>query len=232
MKLGIMQPYFLPYIGYFQLISAVDQFIVYDNIQYSKKGWINRNRFLLNGKDALFSLPLRKAADNLNVVERSVAENFNSNKLLNQLHGAYAKAPHFDVTFALLERIFSYEHQNLFRYIYHSLVAVCVHLGIETSIIVSSEVEIAHDLKAQDKVLALCKASAASTYVNLMGGSNLYSKGAFLQNGLDLKFIKTSPFEYQQFGNNFVPWLSIVDVLMFNSLDEVRCFMFNGYELI
>ena len=59
--LGIMQPYFLPYIGYWQLLSAVDQFVVYDNIKYTKKGWINRNRFLRDGTDAVFTIPLKGA---------------------------------------------------------------------------------------------------------------------------------------------------------------------------
>ena len=105
MKLGIMQPYFLPYIGYFQLIAEVDQFIVYDNIEYTKKGWINRNRMLLNGTDTRFSLPLRKASDSLDVVQREISPDFDRRKLLNQFRGAYQRAPYFEQTFALLDPI-------------------------------------------------------------------------------------------------------------------------------
>ena len=117
MKLAIMQPYFFPYIGYFQLIAAVDQFVVYDNIKYTKKGWINRNRILQNGTDVMFSLPLKSASDASYVCARELAANFNRDKLLNQLAGAYRHAAYFDQTFALLEQIVRYEDPNLFRYL-------------------------------------------------------------------------------------------------------------------
>src|SRR5947209_7177881 len=120
-----MQPYFLPYIGYFQLIAAVDRFVIYDHIKYTKKGWINRNRFLLNGRDAMFSVPLKKASDSLDVVERELATDFDRNKLLNQFSGAYRRAPCFDETFALLDRIVRHDDNNLFRYIHHSVTLLC-----------------------------------------------------------------------------------------------------------
>ena len=98
MKLAIMQPYFLPYIGYFQLIAAVDQFIVYDNIKYTKKGWINRNRLLQNGTDTVFSIPLSKDSDALDIRERQIAADFRRDKLLKQIAEAYRKAPYFGQT--------------------------------------------------------------------------------------------------------------------------------------
>ena len=232
MKLGIMQPYFLPYIGYFQLIASVDQFIVYDNIKYTKKGWINRNRMLLNGADAMFSLPLKKASDSLDVVERELAPDFNRTKLLNQFKGAYGRAPQLKLTYPVLERIVQHDEVNLFRYIHHSIAQLCEHLGIKTEIRVSSEIAIDHELKAQDKVLALCKAVGADTYINTIGGVELYAKDEFRSQGIDLQFIKARPFEYAQFGHVFVPWLSIVDVLMFNPLNTVRDFINENYELI
>src|SRR5258705_11030314 len=99
MRLAVMQPYFFPYIGYFQLIAAVDLFIVYDNIKYTKKGWINRNRMLRNGKDVMFSVPLKNDSDYLDVCERELAADFNRDKLFNQLKGAYRGAPNFSQTF-------------------------------------------------------------------------------------------------------------------------------------
>jgi len=222
MKLAIMQPYFLPYIGYFQLIAAVDQFIMYDNIKYTKKGWINRNRMLLNNADAIFSLPLKKGSDSLNIVERELAQDFDRKKLLNQFKGAYGRAPQFELTYSVLEQIVQYGEMNLFRYIHHSIVRLCEHLGIKTEIRISSEIGIDHDLTGQDKVLALCKAAGTDTYINTIGGVELYSKDDFRIQGIDLQFIKARPFEYAQFSSTFVPWLSIVDVLMFNSLDAVR----------
>lgn len=232
MRLGIMQPYFMPYIGYFQLIAAVDVFILYDNIKYTKKGWINRNRMLLNGTDAMFSVPLNKGSDSLDVVERELAAEFDRCKLLNQFKGAYGRAPLFELTYPVLERIVQYEELNLFRYIHHSIVQLCEHLGINTEIRISSEITIDHELKGRDKVIALCKASGADSYINTIGGVELYAKGDFRIQGIDLQFIKARPFEYVQFANAFVPWLSIVDVLMFNPLEVVRELIESNYELI
>jgi hypothetical protein len=232
MKLGIMQPYFLPYIGYFQLLASVDQFIMYDNIKYTKKGWINRNRMLLNGTDAIFSLPLKKGSDSLDVVERELAVDFDRSKLLNQFKGAYGRAPQFELTYPILERIVQYEEVSLFRYIYHSVVQLCEHLGIKTKIKISSEIAIDHELKGKDKVLALCKAAGADTYINTIGGVELYANDDFCIQGIDLQFIKARPFQYAQFGAPFVPWLSIVDVLMFNPLNTVRACINDNYELV
>jgi hypothetical protein len=232
MKLGIMQPYFLPYIGYFQLLASVDRFIVYDNIKYTKKGWINRNRMLLNGVDAVFSLPLKKDSDALDVVDRELAVDFDRCKLLNQFRGAYRHAPQFESTYFVLERIVHYEDINLFRYIHHSIVRLCEHIGINTEIWVSSDIAIDHKLKGQDKVLAMCKTVGASIYINTIGGFELYAKEDFRNQGIDLKFIKARPFEYEQGGAAFVPWLSIVDVLMFNPLDTVRACINDNFDLI
>lgn len=222
MKLAIMQPYFLPYIGYFQLIKAVDQFVVYDRIKYTKKGWINRNRYLLDGRDAMFSLPLRKASDALDVVDRELAPDFDRRKLLAQFEGAYRRAPQFEPTFALLEGIVNHDDDNLFGYIHHSLQAVCAQLGLDTPLRVSSTLGFDNSLKGQDKVLAICAATDTTCYLNSIGGTELYAKPAFTERDVELRFLKSRPFEYDQLGQPFVPWLSIVDVLMFNPLDAVR----------
>ena len=232
MKTAIMQPYFFPYIGYFQLIGSVNLFIVYDNIKYTKKGWINRNRMLQSDNDVMFSLPLKSDSDLLDVRDRELAADFNRDKLLNQIGGAYRRAPYFAQTFPLIEQVVRYEERNLFKFIHHSLVRTCKHLGIATEIRVSSDIAIDHDLKNQDKVLALCEAVGASTYVNAIGGMELYSKDEFRTRGIELKFIRSKPFEYAQFGNEFVPWLSIIDVMMFNPLDTIRECIESNYELI
>jgi hypothetical protein len=231
MKVAVMQPYFLPYIGYFQLIAAVGMFVVYDNIKYTKKGWINRNRILQNGRDATISLPLKKDADHLDVRERVLAPDFGRDKLLNQIREAYRRAPEFERTFPLVERIVRHPDPNLFGFLHHSIAATCEHLGIGTPIVVSSTIPIDHGLRNQDKVLALCQAVGATTYVNAIGGQELYSKDAFRERGIELAFIRSLPFEYAQLGEAFVPWLSIVDVMMFNPPDAV-CDCINRYELI
>ena len=227
-----MQPYFFPYIGYFQLIAAVDMFIVYDNIKYTKKGWINRNRMLQNGKDVMFSLPLKSDSDTLDVRDRELATDFNRDKLLNQFKAVYRRAPYFSQTFPLVEQIVRHQDTNLFRFLHHSIVNTCEHLGITTKIRISSEIAIDHDLTNQDKVLALCQAVGAATYVNAIGGMGLYSKETFTENRIELKFIQSKPFEYSQFGNEFVPWLSIVDVMMFNSKEETRAGITGNFYLL
>jgi hypothetical protein len=232
MKLAIMQPYFFPYIGYFQLIAAVDIFIVYDNIKYTKKGWINRNRILQNGKDAIFTLPLKHDSDFLYICKRELAKDFNRDKLLCQFKGAYERAPYFSETFPLLERIVRYPEANLFLFLCNSIVGICEHLAIKTEIKVSSGIAIDHNLKNQDKVLALCKVAGATVYVNAIGGMELYSNDEFRNQGIDLKFIKSILFEYCQFDNAFVPWLSIIDVMMFNPFTVVQEKINSCFELI
>ena len=232
MKLAVMQPYFLPYIGYFQLIAAVDRFIVYDNIEYTKQGWINRNRLLRNGGPALFSLPLRRASDFADVRERNLAADFKPARLLNQFAGAYRKAPYFGSTLPIIEEILHQGDTNLFRLLHRSIEVLCRHLSIATPIEISSDVPIDHGLAKQEKVLALCRAMHADIYVNSIGGMELYSHQDFRSAGVDLRFIRTKPYEYAQFGGEFVPALSIIDLLMFNSVEAVRTQVRGGYELI
>ena len=233
MKLAIMQPYIFPYIGYFQLISAADKFVVYDNIEYTKKGWINRNRILLNGTDYLFSLPLKKDSDFLHIDKRCLADNFaeHREKLKGQLKTAYAKSPEFTTIFPLIQECLDYNDHNLFWFIHHSLKKICDFLGITTEFVISSSLPINHTLKGEEKVLAICKAMKADMYINAIGGQQLYSRDTFLKENIELKFIKTGAIAYTQFSNEFVPFLSIIDVLMFNSREKVREYL-REYTLI
>jgi hypothetical protein len=231
MKLGLMQPYFLPYLGYFQLIAAVDLFIFYDNIQYTRKGWINRNRFLLNGSDALFTVPLRKDSDYLDVNQRTLSADFDRKKLLNKFSGAYARAPHFGEVYPILERVIQAESKNLFDFVHSSIVDVCAYLRIDTPIRSSSGLEMDHQLRGQDRVLATCRAVGATTYINAIGGTDLYSQEIFAQHGVNLRFIKSSLPAYRQFSQEFVPGLSIIDVMMFNDRDQCAQ-MLEEYSLV
>lgn len=226
-----MQPYLFPYIGYFQLLASVDEFVVYDNIQYTKKGWINRNRFLQNGADAMFSVPLAKASDYLDVREREIAGAYEPAALLNKFAGAYRKAPFYAQTRPLLEDVLGNPERNLFAFLHDALVRTAAHLGLEATIRVSSTVPIDHALTGQDRVLALCEALGATAYVNPIGGVELYSREDFAARGIELHFLKPLPLEYPQFGAPFVPWLSIVDVLMFNEPETVRAWLDSHYEL-
>ena len=174
-----MQPYFLPYLGYWQLLAAVDRFVVYDNIQYTKKGWINRNRFWRAGGHAYFTIPVKYASDFLVVAEREVAPDFDRVRMLAQLSGSYRKAPYFASVYPLLERIVMADQASLFDFIHHSLVATAGYLGIRTPIVISSSVAIDHTLRSEAKVLALCQALGADRYVNPIGGRDLYSRATF-----------------------------------------------------
>lgn len=232
MKVAIMQPYFFPYIGYFQLIAAVDLFIVYDNIKYTKKGWINRNRMLRAGKDALFSLPLKGDPDHLDIRDRFLATDFDPEKLVNQFRGAYHRAPHFGVTLPLVEDVVCYPDRNLFRFLHHALLRTTQHLGITTEIRISSEIACDHTLRNVDRVIDICHAVRATTYINAIGGLELYSQDSFRKRGLDLRFLQSRPHHYDQLGDPFVAWLSIVDVLMFNPVSKVRTAMLPNYEFI
>lgn len=231
MKVAIMQPYFLPYIGYFQLIKSAEIFVVYDNIKFTKKGWFNRNRFLQNGSDAFFTLPLQNDSDSLNVVDRRLSPTFDKRKLLNQLKAAYQKAPHFPSGFEWLRSCVEHDESNLFRFIHHSIETTVARLGIGTRIVASSAIPIDHSLRAQDKVIAICEALDASTYINPIGGTDLYSAQAFRERDIELRFIKPRPLAYPQFGAEFVPWLSILDLFMFNDEGKIKR-MLDEYDFV
>lgn len=231
MRLGIMQPYFWPYLGYFQLISCVDKFVVYDDIEYTKKGWINRNRYLCNGKDKYFTIPLEKDSDYLDIKERKVSAGFDQEKVKNQILTAYKKAPYFEKTFPLFCECLEYKERNLFKYIFFSIQKIMEYLNIDTELIISSSLSIDHSLKSQTKVLEICKKMNCSEYINAIGGQALYDKESFNKRNIKLHFIKMEDIVYDQKISEFLPALSILDVMMFNSKENVVRFL-NQYALI
>lgn len=223
MKVAIMQPYFFPYIGYFQLMNTVDEFVLYDNIEFTKKGWINRNRILINGLDTFITIPLRKDSDYLNVRDRYLADSWPNDrkKMINRIREAYKKAPHFETAYPLVEKCILFEEINLFNFIFNSLKQIKEYLDVRASFLTSSTIPIDHTLKADKKVIAICKARSADTYVNPIGGIQLYVKDEFENEGIYLHFLKANDYEYKQFNNEFVPWLSIIDVMMHNSKEAI-----------
>ena len=223
----------MPYIGYFQLINSVDEFIIYDNIQYTKKGWINRNQILSNGTPQLISIPLKKDSDYLDVVGRELSESWSNDrkKIINIIKSSYNKSPYFQETFELILKCLNNPERNLFKFIYDSLILINEYLDIKTKIIISSIIDVDHTLKSQDKVLSICRERKATQYINSVGGQELYNKDIFKQNKVDLNFIKTNPIQYKQFNNEFIPWLSIIDVIMFNSKEQIKNYL-NSYNLV
>jgi WbqC-like protein family len=234
MKLAIMQPYLFPYIGYFQLMNWADEFLIYDNIQFSKKGWVNRNRILLNGKDTYITFPLKKDSDYLDIKDRYLADSWTSDrkKMLNKITEAYHKAPYFGTAYPVIEKSILFDESNLFRFIFNSLSLLKEWLSIKTPFVISSSLAIDHTMKSEDKIIELCKAREATEYINPIGGLDLYKKEKFKANGIDLHFMKTENIIYPQYGNNFVPFLSIIDVMMFNSKDKIQQWLDHSYELV
>jgi hypothetical protein len=233
MKIAIMQPYFLPYIGYFQLINAVNEFVIYDNVEYTKKGWINRNRILVNGTDAMISLPIKKASDYLNIIDRFLADSWeiDNKKMLNRIAESYRKAPQFEEAYSIIEKCIKHKDINLFNFILNSLQIIMKHLDIDTRIVVSSSVPIDHHLKSDEKVMAICKERGADKYINPIGGMKLYDKENFIKNNIELHFLKSNNIDYNQYNKEFIPWLSIIDVLMFNHKEDIKSSL-NHYTFI
>lgn len=228
MKLAIMQPYFFPYIGYFQLIHAVDQFVVYDDVNFIKQGWIARNKILLNGDEFMISLQLNGASSYKHINEINVGGN--AEKLVKTIQQAYRKAPFFSECFPVFEGVLRSSEDNLGRFLFHLIRSVSQYLDIQTPLILSSELPKDCNLKGQDKVVHICEVLGAHTYFNVAGGKELYSKEFFREHGIELKFINSKPIIYKQFVDPFVPWLSIIDVMMFNPVGSIHN-MLERYEL-
>jgi len=232
MKVGIMQPYFFPYIGYFQLLNAVDEFIVYDNIEFSRKGWVNRNRILVNGKDDYITVTLKKDSDYLDIVDRRLSDTWSTDrvKLLNRIKESYRRAPMFGEVYPWLESSIPDHSNNLFEFLLATLRQTMTYLQIKTPLVISSVVPIDHSLKSQERVIALVRSRNAETYFNPIGGLELYNKDEFRGKGIELKFLKANSISYTQFSNEFVPSLSIIDVMMFNPKERIASFL-NEYTL-
>jgi hypothetical protein len=228
-----MQPYFFPYIGYWQLINTVDKFVIYDNIQFTKKSWIRRNRILLNGKDKLFTLTIKKDSDYLDIKDRYLSEEYVDahKRLLNQIKMAYKKAPQFEVAFPIIEECINFNNNNLFEYIYHSIIKVIEYLNISTEIVIASSINMNHSLHNKYKVMEICNKLGGDIYINPIGGIELYDKEEFSENGIELKFLQTNKFEYNQYQSSFISNLSIIDVMMFNTKEEIRELL-NKYKTI
>ncbi len=229
MKVGIMQPYFMPYLGYWQLIKAVDKYVVYDDVNFIKQGWINRNNLLVEEQKKLFTIILNGATPNKLINEIELKDDFI--KFRKTIGYNYSKAPYFENIMLMLDDIFHYENKNLGEFLFNSINKVCDYLAINTEIILSSEINKNNELKSKDKVLHICKLLKANEYYNAIGGQDLYNKKEFENHGIRLKFLQAELVPYKQFNNEFISGLSIIDVLMFNSVEEVNK-MLDNYELL
>jgi hypothetical protein len=223
MKLAIMQPYFFPYLGYFQLMAAVDRFVLLDDVAFINRGWINRNRILVSGKEQLVTVPLRQASQNRLIRDIEVCEEPPwREKFLKTLQQAYRRAPFFASAYACVEETLRTPSRDIGSLASASLQAVATHLGIQTFVVRSSSVYENAALKGSERILDICRREGADEYFNAPGGRALYRAEDFRDRGMELHFVQPAPFRYSQLGGgDFVPWLSIIDVLMFNSPEAV-----------
>ena len=231
-KIAVMQPYVFPYIGYFQLIYAADVFVFYDDVNYINRGWINRNKILLNGKDQLFTIPCIDASQNKLIKDVIVLNDKSISKILTTINIAYKKAPYFADVFPVIEKTFMVEGDiSIAQLAINSVINVCEYLNLQRSFKVSSKEYNNRELKKADRLIDICHIEGITSYVNAVGGKEIYTKEYYLANGVALNFLASDKLEYEQFGNTFVPWLSIIDILMFNSKDKINDIMMRSYHL-
>lgn len=234
MRIAVMQPYIFPYMGYFQMIHAVDKFVFYDDVNFIKRGWINRNRILVNKKDCLFTVPLKKASQH-NLINESFINNdmYSSwrTKFLETLQQNYKKSPCFNQVFPIIESILGTHVQVISDLAMTSILQISAYIGIQTEFIVSSQAYQNQSLNRSERLINICKQEGANHYINAIGGVELYQKDEFKKHGIQLNFIKSLPIQYKQFNNEFVPWLSIIDVMMFNKRESIISLL-DEYELL
>ena len=232
MKLAIMQPYLFPYIGYFQLINVVDRFISLDDVKYINRGWINRNRIRVNGEEFLFSLPLSHASQNKCINEIQISGDYVKwrGKFLLTLERTYANASFFKNGIRLINQILDCPVRSLSEFVLNSIKEICRYLEIRTEFIDSSEIFGNKHLKGEERIVTLCKLNQANIYFNLPGGRKLYSMERFDKEGIALKFLEPVLNPYTQGGNDFIPGLSIIDVLTWNGIEQIKIMLQSANE--
>ncbi len=233
MKIGIMQPYLFPYIGYWQLIGAVDEFVILDDVNFIKRGYINRNNLLVNGMPKLFSIPIASASQNKLIMEtRLLFDKKEKDRFMKMLEFSYKKAPEYINVIPLIENIIYNSEEDLTEYIRYQLFAICDYLGIKTDICRSSELKKNNQFCAQERIIEICRRKGADIYINPSGGRKLYDHRTFQDNGIELFFldVDTGRICYRQFNEHFVENLSIIDVMMFNKVENIKKFL-GEYEL-
>jgi len=237
MKLAIMQPYFFPYAGYFSLIKHTDKFILLDSVQFIRHGWIERNRILKQGDGWIYiKVPVIREGGRETLIRDIKIDNSQKwkQKILAQLQPYKKIAPYFDVVLDMLNDIFSSEYDNITELNKIALERVCDFLGIDHNIEVFSKMNLMIDKpQASDEwALNICKAYGnVEEYWNPPGGQDFFNRNKYKEAGINLKFQKSNLLPYPQNKPAFEPGLSIIDVIMFNSVSEIHE-MLDNYELI
>jgi hypothetical protein len=224
MKIGIMQPYIFPYIGYFQLVNTCDVFVFYDDVHYIKNGWIDRNRILSNNTATYFKVPLSKASSFTNICDTQIHKDEYDKwllKFIKTLQNCYGKAPHYANTIDIVLKILTTKHETISQLAIHSVTELSKQLHLNTIFKTSSNTYNNKHLSRDDRLIDICHQEGGSHYINMEGGRHLYSESYFQKNNMTLNFLQPELREYKQNKNTFISGLSIIDVLMFNSTDSI-----------
>ena len=223
MRLAIMQPYFFPYLNYFQLLDAADVFVVFDDVNFINRGWINRNYILLNHNKHLFTVPLVKATQNRMIKDIEVADQTKWRpKFLKILGHAYSRAPEFQNVFPGIESLVHNPQTMISVLAAASIEFVKDQMDMKTKILFSSKLGYDRGTSGHEKIIEICQLLNAEVYINPIGGIDLYSSDVFIDNGIELRFLRAQDYRYRQFKEkDFIPNLSIIDALMFNSKEEL-----------
>jgi hypothetical protein len=230
MRLGIMQPYLFPHLGYFQLVNAVDKFIFYDDVNFIKNGWINRNRILINGTPKYLTVKIQNASSNRLICETLIHDN--RLKLKTKIELAYKEAPFFKNVWPLILDFLNLETFRICELSIYSVKLVSSFLELETTFERSSiSYSTTRRAGREERLIEICRTNNATHYFNPIGGASLYSKEKFSQNGILLNYIKPEPIYYKQFSDRFVPGLSVIDVMMFNDAGRIRK-MLSDYKVL
>ena len=232
MKIAVMQPYFFPYLGYWQLINAVDLFIVYDDVNYIKGGWVNRNRILINGGPSFITVPLKQSSPNKKICDLVLLPSARWRaKILKTIENAYRRAPFFHQVYPIFSEIIQFRTDSLSDFLIHQLKTISGFIGIDTPFETASLCCQNNHLSGQDRIIDICKGKKATTYINAIGGKHLYSFSAFKKLNMNLCFIKMKSSPYKQRSSGFVPNLSVLDTLMEIGPFETLRYL-ERYELI
>jgi hypothetical protein len=219
MKLALMQPYVFPYIGYYQLAFSVDEFVFYDDANFIKQGFINRNAILLNCARFDFSLPVASISSFRTIAQHNYTGRFEV--FLKQIRSAYAKAPFFEAVYPIIEGVINDQDLGVARKNAQSITAVFDYLKVPRVFSFASDLTVADDCRAEDRVIEVCRQKKATHYHNSIGGKSLYSTEHFQAAGIELRFTKPLLPPYAQGSADFVPYLSMIDTLMWCSPSHV-----------
>lgn len=234
MRIAIMQPYFFPYLGYFQLIKSADIFILLDDVAFIKKGWIHRNRLCFNKGIHWFSVPLEHASQNKSIHETFISQiNFIQwrKKFISSLISFYKKQEYFTDGMEIVEEIFSIPTYSIAELSARSLQKCCKALGITTFFNCSSSLHGLNKLKGEKKIIEICQYYQVGRYINAPGGKELYRQSMFSPYGIQLEFIHPSLSIYPVKGRDCVLGLSIIDAIMCCGIEYTRKKLLSGYKI-